>query len=140
MILDKVKMKVSIFADFIVGLLGDFKNRIVLFAAKLVFDAVLRMYFPIIIFLSLSVIYKQGTIRICFECRKAKYLNSFVMNTRTIKDSCSFERLSFLFCLAQDLSLRTLGTEKVLCPSLQFNFFNVKYIHNIIYDLQGGKV
>ena len=28
--------------------------------------------------------------------------------TRTIKDSCSFERLSFLFCLAQDLNLRTL--------------------------------
>ena len=33
----------------------------------------LVMYFSIIIFLSLSVFYRQGTIRICFECRKAKY-------------------------------------------------------------------
>ena len=72
-LLDKVQVRVSVFSDFIVGLLGDFKHRVVLFAAKLVFDAV----FSDVLFhkhiLSFYMFYRQGTIKICFECRKAKY-------------------------------------------------------------------
>ena len=38
-LLNKVKMKMSILANFVVCLFGDYKHRVVLFAAKLVLDA-----------------------------------------------------------------------------------------------------
>ena len=39
-ILNKIKVKVSVFTYFVVGLLGNFKHRIILFATKLIFDAI----------------------------------------------------------------------------------------------------
>ena len=62
MLLDKFKMKVSIFADFIVGLRGKFKQRIVLFAAKLVSNAILSdvLFHNHIPFLLQNILSAQG--------------------------------------------------------------------------------
>ena len=62
MLLDEVKAKPAIFADFIVGLRGKFKQRIVLFAAKLVSNAILSdvLFHNHIPFLLQNILSAQG--------------------------------------------------------------------------------
>ena len=87
-LLDVVTVKESVFADFLFSLLGDFEHRIVLFSAKLVFDAVLSNVlfhnsysFRITKFLVNTSIF--GTLGICFGHLGTMPVSKSVMNTRT---------------------------------------------------------
>ena len=83
-LLDKVESKVSLFANFIVGLLRDCKHRVVLFTAKLIFDAVFsdvlfHNHIPFVICFFIG----KARSEYVLNAVKQSILSSFVMNTRT---------------------------------------------------------